>query len=149
MTLAQRINAFVMQAATDIKSLNSRMSDLTALTTTEKSNVVGAIVEIQRALSTAGVSVTTVQQMIADARAALKTEILGGASPAYDTLVELQAILQNDESTAAALALAVNKRVSVDGVQNFSVAERLQGCQNLGIGDPDTDFLAAYNAAKA
>jgi hypothetical protein len=55
----------------------------------------------------------------------------------------------SDETTAVALATAVNNRVRYDATQTLSTAQMLQACTNLGIGDPDTDFLSAYNAAKA
>jgi hypothetical protein len=39
--------------------------------------------------------------------------------------------------------------VRFDASQTLTTPQMLQACTNLGIGDPDTDFLAAYNAAKA
>ena len=41
----------------------------------------------------------------------LKAEILGGADAAYDTLVEIQQLLQNGTSGLDALLAAVNNRV--------------------------------------
>ena len=55
----------------------------------------------------------------------------------------------NELKTSNADATQMGKLVRVDAAQTFTVAERAQGCANLGIGNPDTDFVAAYNAAKA
>lgn len=43
----------------------------------------------------------------------------------------------------------MSKRVRVDAAQTFTTAEKLQGCNNLGIGDPEHDFLGDYATAKA
>lgn len=59
---------------------------------------------------------------IAQAIATLKSEILGGASSAFDTLKELEDAINNG-STAAALADAVNKRVRFDEVMTLSDTE--------------------------
>ena len=53
---------------------------------------------------------------------ALKTEILGGADAAYDTLVEIQQLLQNGTSGLDALLAAVNNRVRFDAAQSLTVA---------------------------
>jgi hypothetical protein len=52
---------------------------------------------------------------------ALKTEILGGADAAYDTLVEIQQLLQNGTSGLDALLAAVNNRVRFDAAQSLTV----------------------------
>ena len=59
---------------------------------------------------------------IALAIARLKSEILGGASGAFDTLKELEDAI-NGGGTAAALAGAVNKRVRFDEVMTLSDTE--------------------------
>ena len=59
----------------------------------------------------------------------------------------------NELKTAIAdtttIAKQIDNRVRVDAPQTFTAAEQAQGCANLGIGNPNTDFVAAYNAAKA
>ena len=57
--------------------------------------------------------------------------------------------LGNDTNFATTIATQMDKRVRVDAAQTFTVAEQVQGCANLGIGNPDTDLLAVYTAAKA
>ena len=58
-------------------------------------------------------------------------------------------IHQSPVGASPTLAEQMGKRVRVDAAQTFTVVEQAQGCANLGIGDPDTDFVAVYNTAKA
>lgn len=156
MSLVTRIAATFTQIATDIKALRDSVGSLSSLTTTAKSNLVAAINELK---ASAGITVndasttSTTQPWSAQkstaAIAQVKTDILGGAGAAYDTLLELQNIIAADESTASALATAVTNRVRYDAAQTLSTAQMLQACTNIGVGDPDTDFLTAYNTAKA
>ena len=65
-----------------------------------------------------------------------------------DAINELHDALGNDANFAATLAEQMGKRVRVDESQMFTAAEQLTACTNIGIGDPDTDLLAVYTAAK-
>ncbi len=65
-----------------------------------------------------------------------------------DAINELHDALGNDANFAATLAEQMGNRVRVDAAQTFTVTEQAQGCANLGIGNPDTDLLAVYTAAK-
>ena len=65
-----------------------------------------------------------------------------------DAINELHDALSNDANFAATLAEQMGKRVRVDESQMFTTAEQLTACTNIGIGDPDTDLLAVYTAAK-
>lgn len=159
MTLTARISAIFAQLAADIKGLVTSIGSLSALTTTSKTSLVSAINEVKAATGAAGATIndasttstttTWSAQKSTAAIAQVKADILGGADAAHDTLVELQNLMVSDETTAVALATAVNNRVRYDATQTLSTAQMLQACTNLGIGDPDTDFLSAYNAAKA
>lgn len=61
----------------------------------------------------------TVDDKISLAKSELKSEILGGASGAFDTLKELEDAI-NSGGTASVLADAVNKRVRFDEVMTLS-----------------------------
>ena len=65
-----------------------------------------------------------------------------------DAINELHDALGSDANFAATLAEQMGKRVRVDESQMFTAAEQLTACTNIGIGDPDTDLLAVYTAAK-
>ena len=90
-------------------------------------------------------SSSKVQQMLD----ALKADILDGAPAALDTLKELAAYVEQDRTGAAAVSEAINNRVRFDAAQQLTPSHQLQACQNIGIGNPDTDFVAVYTAAKA
>lgn len=68
------------------------------------------------------------------------TALINGAGASSDTLKELADQL-------AALAQADNGLVSASAAQAFSAAQKLQACQNIGIGNPDHDFLPAIASA--
>lgn len=164
MNMNQRITLLAQAIAADVKSLKASVGDLTGLSTTAKSNLVAAINEL-RGMITANAAVIDdtkgngdtgftwsadkIYDTIEAAKAAVKSDLLGGADAAYDTLKELQDIIKADETTAAALATAVNNRVRFDDAQALTQAQKAQACANIGIGDPDTDFAAAYATAKA
>ena len=165
MNMNQRITLLAQAIAADVKALKTADGDLTSLSTTAKGSLVAAINEIFGLVQSAGSAVIDdtkgngdtgftwsadkIYDSIELAKAAVKSDILGGADAAYDTLKELQDIIKADESTAAALATAVNNRVRFDDAQTLTQAQKAQACANIGIGDPDTDFAAAYATAKA
>ena len=74
--------------------------------------------------------------------------MINGSGSALDTLKELADALGNDANFAATIAEQMGNRVRVDESQMFTAAEQLTACTNIGIGDPDTDLLAVYTAAK-
>ena len=78
---------------------------------------------------------------IAQAIATLKSEILGGASGAFDTLKELEDAI-NGGGTAAALADAVNKRVRFDEVMALTDIEISNVLNTLKIDYSSVDFTS-------
>ncbi len=103
----------------------STSGTLANLTTTDKTSLVHAINEV-RAL--AGVDAVTEEDLDA-----LKEEILGAGVPAaLDTLDELAAALGDDANFASTVTTALAARVL-----------------SADIGNPDTDLVALYTAAKA
>ena len=161
MSLQTQLNSFVLRVAEEFNTVKGRTGTLTALTTTDKSSLVAAINELKAAIVTAvmiddlQVSTTTTYSSIKVVTLldALKADILGGADPAYDTLLELQQALQNDQSGIAALTSAIDKRVRFDAAQTLTVLEQQQARTNIGavaatdIGDVATDFVAIFEAA--
>ena len=161
MSLQTQLNSFVLRVAEEFNTVKGRTGTLTALTTTDKSSLVSAINELKAAIVTAvmiddlQVSTTTTysSNKVVTLLDALKADILGGADPAYDTLLELQQALQNDQSGIAALTSAIDKRVRFDAAQTLTVLEQQQARTNIGavaatdIGDVATDFVAIFEAA--
>ena len=161
MSLATRIESLVIRVAQEFNGVRAKAGNLANLTTTDKSNLVAAINELQAAvvssavIDDAHVAATTTysSNKIVSLLDALKTEILGGADAAYDTLVEIQQLLQNGTSGLDALLAAVNNRVRFDAAQSLTVAEQLQARSNIGavaatdVGNTDTDFVAVFVGA--
>ena len=112
MSLQTQLNSFVLRVAEEFNTVKGRTGTLTALTTTDKTSLVAAINELKAAILTAvaiddltvATTSTYSSSKIVSVLDALKADILGGADPAYDTLLELQQALQNDQTGIAALA---------------------------------------------
>lgn len=161
MSLATRIESLVIRVAQEFNDVRAKAGNLANLTTTDKSNLVAAINELQAAVVSSAViddahiaaTTTYSSNKIVSLLDALKTEILGGADAAYDTLVEIQQLLQNGTSGLDALLAAVNNRVRFDAAQSLTVAEQLQARSNIGavaatdVGNTDTDFVAVFVGA--
>lgn len=156
-TQQERITLLAQAIAADIKQLTTNQGTLTALSTTDNSSLVAAINELKSNIvnatninddstsSSATWSSDKINTSINEAISAL----VNGADTTLDTLKELADALGNDVNFATTIATQMGKRVRVDAPQTFTVTEQAQGCANLGIGNPDTDFVAAYNTAKA
>ncbi len=163
MSLATRIESLVIRVAQEFNDVRAKAGNLANLTTTDKSNLVAAINELQAAVAASSAiddaqistSTTYSSSKIVTLLDALKAEILGGADDAYDTLLEIQQLLQNGTSGLDALLAAVNNRVRFDAAQSLTVAEQLQARSNIGavaatdVGNTDTDFVAVFVGALA
>ena len=161
MSLATRIESLVIRVAQEFNDVRAKTGNLANLTTTDKSNLVAAINELKAAVVSSSeiddaniaISSTYSSSKIVTLLDALKSEILGGADAAYDTLLEIQQLLQNGTSGLDALLAAVNNRVRFDAAQSLAVAEQLQARSNIGavaatdVGNTDTDFVAVFVGA--
>lgn len=142
MSLLTRITALINSIATDIKDVYAKIGNLSSLQTTTKSSLVGAINEVKASgglqindstpSASTTFSGTAIDSKIATAKTEVKNEILGGASAAYDTLQEIQAQMEADDTAASALTIAVGQRPTYTET-----------------GDLDTDLVQLYNTAKA
>ena len=142
MSLVTRITALINSIATDIKDVYAKIGNLSSLQTTTKSSLVGAINEIKASgglqinditpSASTTFSGTAIDSKIATAKTEVKNEILGGASAAYDTLQEIQAQMEADDTAAASLTTAVGQRPTYTETGNL-----------------DTDLVQLYNTAKA
>lgn len=164
MSLATRLVSLAQAIGGDIKTLTTNQGTLSGLTTTQKSNLVAAINEINAALGSAGAQIndaatngdTTVTwsadkiyDAIEAAKVAVTNSLTNGAGAALDTFKELQDALGNDPTFAATMATSLSQRVRFDSAQTLNTAEKLQACTNIGIGDPESDLVATYNTARA
>ena len=159
MSLATRIESLVIRVAQEFNDVRATAGNLASLTTTDKSSLVAAINELKAAVLSAtaiddnqiATTTTYSSNKIVSLLDALKADILGGADAAYDTLVEIQQLLQNGTTGLDALLAAVNLRVRFDAAQTLTVAEQLQARTNIGavaaadVGNTDTDFVVIFD----
>lgn len=165
MSLQTRLESLVLRLAAEFKTIYAEIGTLANLSTTDKTSLVSSINELRSQISSisgsaviddanaAGTTTTFSASKITTLLDALKADLLGGADAAFDTLKELQAAIENDQTGMAALLAAVDKRVRFDAVQSLTATEQHQARANIGavsllsIGDPDTDFVAEFEAA--
>ena len=165
MSLQTRIESLVQRLAVEFKTVYGSIGPLGNLATVDKTNLVSAINELRtQIISVASGSIiddtnpsatatTFSASKITTLLDALKTELLGGADAAFDTLRELQEALQSDSNALAALLAAVDKRIRFDAAQSLTAGEQAQARANIGavsidmIGNTDTDFIAVFDAA--
>lgn len=81
--------------------------------------------------------------------AAMKTEILGGASSAYDTLKELETLLEGDGQRVEGILNEVKGSLRFDIQQTLTEDQRKIVCKNLGLekiygADPSLDWDEVY-----
>lgn len=163
MSLETKIIALAQAIGADVKALKASDGDLTALSTTAKGNLVAAINELFTMASSAGATIDDnagvgatavawsadkIVSEIAIARQGVKDDLVDGAGAAFDTLKELADALDNDPNFAATIALDLANRVRYDAVQTLNTTQKLQACTNIGVGDPEHDFVTDYTAAK-
>jgi hypothetical protein len=168
--LVTRLKDLATRIATEVKSVrtlvNGNAADLSGLSTTAKTNLVAAVNEVSAAVAqanagtaalisdtTSGATKTWSSQKIgleiAAQTKAVKDQLTNGASAALDTLSELAAALGNDANFAATTSAALASRVRFDAAQTLTAAQKTQAGANIGIGEPDTDFVAVFTAALA
>lgn len=81
--------------------------------------------------------------------AKVKSDILGeGVPETLDTLKEIADSLNGDATLVANLSVALNNRVRFDEEQVLSSEQKTRACNNIGIGEPNTDFVIIYDTAK-
>lgn len=135
------------------------------LTTTEKGTIVGAINEVKAQVSANGATIndTTptnastfssnkIESRLTETRAALKGEILGTVSPAMDTLQEIIAIINSNDTEAdtalAALLTSVGNKVAFDtNTQGLTAPQKQNARTNIGAYSLD-DAVALDLAAR-
>lgn len=158
MSLVASLSAAFSAVGADVSSLqdllNGGAADLSALTTTQKSDLVSALNEVKASVgdvindATQTGGTTWSSNKIRSVVNSAISDIVGGAPAALDTLNELAAAFNDNPSVIDGILNAQGNRVAVDQVQAFTAAEQLQGCNNLNIGDPSVDFATVYATAR-
>lgn len=148
--LSQLTTTSKLSVVSAINSLKTEQGELSQLQTTNKSSLVTAINELVGIVSSSGindndVSTTTSysSSKVESQIAAMKASILGGTpEAAWDTLKEISDYIAADQTATSSITIALGNRLKFDALQTLTVEQQLQGCTNLGIGDPNTDFVS-------
>ena len=160
-TLEQRIIGLAQAVGADVKTLNTAVGVLANLTTTQKSNLVAAINEVQAALAgidlvnliddTAGtgdLDVTYSADKIIALLNTLKADLLGGIPPStLDTIQELAAYLADNTVTGGIVEQLAN-RVRVDTAQSFDATQQTRARDNIGAAAAAHPERAAHGAGR-
>ena len=172
MSLVSLLSAGFQRVGNEAKTLrtliNGNVSDLSALNTTAKANLVAAINDVQQQLVTvsggaAGINdggqssaSTWSSNKIAAQIETARQSILGGTpAAALDPLVELAARFAADGDALAALVADVSNRVRFDAPQALSDPQKFQVRGNIGaasavdVGDTSTNFVTVFETALA
>lgn len=158
MSQSTNIVALAQAIGADIKSLNTSQGALSNLSTADKTSLVNALNEVRSQLGSGGVTIddetpsTTTTYSSSRLEQAITntiTDLIDGAPEAFDTLKELADYVASDETAMSALTASVNNRVRYDSPQTLTAPQQLQACENIGVGDPTTNFVTSYTTAKA
>lgn len=165
MSLATNIQDVITRVATEFKShkslINGNAADLSALTTTDKTNLVSAVNEVKASIQPAGASIddaaiaTTTSWSSSKTDTEIKSAVAGivdSAGSDLDTLKELGDALGNDKDFGVSVNAALGNRVRYDAAQTLTAGQKIQATDNIGaatvlqVGDTTTNFVTTFNA---
>lgn len=148
----------------DVKKLLAQDGDLAALTTTQKASLVVSINELNAAVKAIDVksviddtatdathawSAKKVGDEIVAKAAALKSELLGGAGEAYDTLKELADLIATNTDAIDALKNIAAGHVRFDKAQELTVEQKKQARDNIAAASDEAVKAAQAKADEA
>jgi len=166
MTLQVQIQNLTTRIGTEFKALRnliggSGTADVSALDTTA-TNLVEAINEVKAvadaAISSGGAQINDTATNATEVWSSSKIDseisaqlngAIDGAPAALDTLNELAAAIGDDANFAATTTTALGNRVRFDAAQSLTTPQQLQACENIGVGDPETNFVTVFETALA
>lgn len=166
MSLSTNVTNLATRIGTESKALrtlvNGNAADLSALTTTTKTDLVAALNELKALIGTAGAQIndaatnsaetwssSKINTQITSAISALTT----GAPAALDTLDELAAALGDDANAAATITTALGNRVRADASQSFTGPQQAQARTNIDaasatdVGSTTANYVTTFEAA--
>ena len=160
-----------------VLAIREAQGQRTALATTDKDSLVDAINEVVTSLANlravvegkteindSAITGTNVwsalktSNSISEGLASLKSELLGGASADYDTLMEVVNLINQNKGAIEALETVAAGHVRFNAAQSLTATEKAQARSNIGAPSFDdvadaknagTDATAALNAFKA
>jgi len=136
---------------TDTNAIHDNVSGEIAAVTEKLTPIGGDFLLIEDSAATNAKKRITIDNLpyLSQAEVDARVQLVVDSAPAaLDTLNELAAALGDDANFSTTIANQMAKRVAVDAVQTFTVGEKLQGCTNIGVGDPEHDFETDYTTAR-
>ena len=167
-SLSTRITDLATRVATEIKLVKTltsgNVNDLTALTTTNKANLVAALNELKASITAIGTPATindastvsttqtwSITKIGSEITAAINV-LTTGAPAALNTLDELALALGDDANFAATITTALGNRLRIDtAAQALTLVQKQNARTNIDvysmveIGNPDTDYVVVFN----
>lgn len=145
--LSTRLKLAFQAVGADINTLLAQDGTLSSLTTAAKGNLVAAINELDAAIKAVDVK-SVIDDEASDATYAwsaqkvaseitakantLKSELLGGAGEAFDTLKELADLINTNKSAIEALQSIAGNHVRFDQKQTLTTEQQTQARTNIG-----------------
>jgi hypothetical protein len=129
---------------------SNNLSELTNIATARTNLDVRSTAQVTAEIASAVSAITLVglgglTQAEVDARVQL---VVDSAPSALDTLNELASALNDDPNFANTITNALANKVGFDAPQALTGPQQLQACQNIGVGDPERNFVADYTTAR-
>jgi len=166
MSLSTNIADLATRIATESKALrtllNGNAADLSALTTTTKSNLVAALNEVKASISEAGATINDSAtntssvwsgQKVQDTVTAAIAALVSGAPGVLDTLDELAAALGDDANFATTVTTALTNRVRTDtasqglnSTQKGNARTNIDAVSTTDVGNTATNFVTTFEA---
>lgn len=166
MSLSTNIADLATRIATESKALrtllNGNATDLSALTTTTKSNLVAALNEVKASIAGAGATINDSAtntssvwsgQKVQDTVTAAIAALVSGAPGVLDTLDELAAALGDDANFAATVTAALTNRVRTDTAsqglnptQKGNARTNIDAVSTTDVGNTATNFVTTFEA---
>lgn len=165
MSLQISLTNLATRIGTEFKAIRtliggSGTADVSALNTTAD-NLVAAINEVKTTADAAAGGGASINDSATSASTVwssqktnteISTAVAGlvDSSPgALDTLNELAAAIGDDANYAATVNTALGNRIRFDAVQTLTTPQQAQACANIGVGDPETNFVTVFETALA
>lgn len=162
MSLALQLTNLATRVASEVKSVrtlvNGNAADLASLTTTQKSNLVGAVNELKGLIDSVaagtgaiadgstGLATTWSSSKITTAITTAIDGLIDGAPGALDTLRELAEALGDDPAAISSITTALGRRVSYEE-QTVAAGDKTQARANIGAAAVDHPHDAATAAS--
>lgn len=155
--LELKIVALAQGIAGDVKNLRAKQG--TSVLNTTAQNISDAINELNGLIGGSGAviddsagngdtnvvySADRVFDLIEQAKQEVTNSLTNGAGDALNTFSELEAALGGDANFANTIANTLSNKVDFSTSQTLTSIQRTQACENIGVGNPNRDFLTDY-----